>query len=421
MYLRGSKWNMRRKRPRVNWFLIIILVLLILAVSYFNRFIIPTVESPFIPTPTETRQPESFVSEAEAFTADGKFAQAIDSYLQAIRLDPDNASLYIALARAQIFAGRYDDALLNASDALLLSPDNSMAYALRAWALTRKGELDEADRIIQEALRLEPNNAVAHAYYAFLLGNMFEQDTGPYLDPIQLAIDESNTAMALGPDKLEVRWARAYVLYITGNNELAIQQYIAAIEINSNISQLHLELGVVYRQLNNIELAVQEYTLANTYNPSDPLPDLYTSRAWAFVGQWAKAVQSAQDAVRDAPTDPYMRGNLAYMLYENFEWVEADQQYVLTIFGGQSEDGETIQAIPISADPWVSRYYYTYALLLADLGRCAEVLSLTQVIMAALPSDEFAMFNSEYALTKCENQPTPRPTAVLSPTTRPTP
>ncbi len=182
-----------------------------------NQFIIPNVASPFIPTPTETRQPKSYVLDAEAFAADGKFIQAIDSYLEAIRLDPDNSSLYIALARAQIFAGRYDDALVNASDALLLSPDNSMAYAVRAWALTRKGELDEADRVIQEALRLEPNNAIAHAYYAILLGNMYEQDAGPYLDPITLAIDESNTAMALGPDKLEVRWARAYVLSITGN------------------------------------------------------------------------------------------------------------------------------------------------------------------------------------------------------------
>ena len=99
---------MRKKRPRVNWFLVIILVVLILMVSYINRFVIPTVESPFIPTATATRQPESYFAEAEEYVAAGKFIQAIDSYLEAILIDPDNASLYIALARAQIFAGRYD-------------------------------------------------------------------------------------------------------------------------------------------------------------------------------------------------------------------------------------------------------------------------------------------------------------------------
>jgi tetratricopeptide (TPR) repeat protein len=412
---------MRQKKPRVNWFLVVLLVVLILIVSYLDRFVIPTVESPFIPTPTVTRQPESYVSEAEQFAEQGKFIQAIDAYTQAIRLDPDNATLYIAIARAQVFAGRYDDALVNASDALLLSSDNSMAYAVRAWALTRKGDLEEADRVIQESLRLEPGNGIAHAYYAFLLGNMFEQNTGPYVDPIQLAIDESNTAMALASDKLEVRWARAYVLLITGNNELAIQQYLAAIEINPNISQLHLELGIAYRQISNIDLAVQEYTLANTYNPSDPLPDLYISRAWASVGQWAKAVQSAEDAVRDAPADPYMRGNWAYMLYENFEWPAADEQYTLTIFGGQSEDGQIIPALPISGDVWVSRYFYTYALLLADLGRCSEVLSLTQVILAALPSDEFAVYNSEFALSICSGKPTQMPSATPPTAATPTP
>jgi tetratricopeptide (TPR) repeat protein len=421
MYLKGSKWNMRQKKPRVNWFLVILLVVLILIVSYLDRFIIPTVESPFIPTLTATRQSGSYVSEAEGLVADGKFIQAIDSYNEAIRLDPSNAALYIAIARAQVFAGRYDDALVYSSDALLLSPDNAAAYAVRAWALTRKGELEEADRVIKEALALEPQNGIAHAYYAILLGNMYEQNIGPYVDPVQVAIDESNTAMVLAPDKLEVRWARAYVLSITGNNELAIQQYLAAIEINPNISQLHLELGVAYRQIGNVELAVQEYTLANTYNPSDPLPDLYTSRAWASVGEWSKAVQSAEDAVTDAPTDPYMRGNWAYMLYENFEWPAADEQYVLTIFGGQTGDGQTIPALPISSDPWVSRYYYTYALLLADLGRCGEVLSLTQVILAALPSDEYAVYNSNYAISKCENMPTATPTPRPSPTPTITP
>jgi tetratricopeptide (TPR) repeat protein len=410
---------MRQKRRRVNWFFLIVLAVLIIIVSYLDRYIIPTVESPFISTTTITRAPESFISEAEGLADNGKFVQAIDVYNQAIRLDPNNPALYIAIARAQVFAGRYDDALVSASDALLLNSDNSMAYAVRAWALTRKGDLEEADRVIQDALRLDPNNGIAHAYYAILLGNMFEQNVGPYVDPIQLAIDESNTAMALNPDRLEVRWARGYILVITGNDELAIQQYLAAIQINPNISQLHLELGVAYRQINNIDLAVQEYTLANTYNPSDPLPDLYISRAWASVGEWAKAVQSAEDAVKDAPTDPYMRGNLAYMLYENLEWPAADEQYKLTIYGGQTEDGQSIIALPISGDTWVSRYYYTYALLLADLGRCSEVLSLTQVILGALPTDEYAVYNSQYALSECENQPTSIPT--LRPTPLPTP
>jgi tetratricopeptide (TPR) repeat protein len=421
MYLRGSKWNMRQKRRRVNWFLVVVLVVLILIVSYVNRFIIPTVQSPFILTPTVTRGSESYITEADALAAGGKFAQAIDVYNEAIRLEPQNAILYIDIARAQVFAGRYDEALVNASNALLLNPDNATAYAVRAWALTRKGSLDEADQVIQEALRLDPNNGVAHAYYAILLGNMYEQNIGPYVDPITTAIEESNTAVALAPDKLEARWARGYVLFITGNSELAIQQYLAAIDINPNISQLHLELGVAYRSLDLIDQALEEYNRANTLNPSDPLPDLYSSRALASVGKYEQAVQYAQTAVQDAPTDPYMRGNWGYMLYKNFEWPTAAEQFALTISGGETEDGQVIQPLPLSADSWVSRYYYTYAILLADLGRCAEMLSLTQTILTVLPSDEFAVYNSQYAISKCEGGMPIVPTATPQSQSSPTP
>ncbi len=396
---------MRQKRRRVNWFLVAVLVVLILIVSYFNQFIIPTVEPPFVPTPTATRDPGSYIVEAEALVEDGKFIQAIEVYNEAIRLKPDHAALYIAIARAQVFAGRYDDALVNASNAILLNAENSMAHAVRAWALTRRGDLVEAEPVIQEALRLEPNNGIAHAYYAFLLGNMFEKDIGPYVDPITMAIDESNTAMAMASDTLEAQWARGYVLSITGNYDLAIQRYLAAIEINPNISQVHLELGIVYRQISNITLAVQEYTLANTYNPSDPWPDLYTSRAWAASGEYAKAVQAAADAVRDAPSDPYFRGNWGYMLYKNFERQAADVQFALTISGGLTDDGLVIQPLPISADNWVARYYYSYALLLADLERCSEVLTLTQTILGALPDDEIAVYNAQFAQDQCAQTP----------------
>ncbi|MBK9210528.1 MAG: hypothetical protein IPL71_20500 [Anaerolineales bacterium] len=56
---------MNRKRTRPNWFRIILLCLLVLGGAYVNRFIISTQPSPFVSTPTPTRAPESFITEAE--------------------------------------------------------------------------------------------------------------------------------------------------------------------------------------------------------------------------------------------------------------------------------------------------------------------------------------------------------------------
>jgi len=423
MYLRGSKWNMRRRRPRINWFLVITVVILIAVVTYVDRFVLPTAQTPFRATPTVTRDPESYATEAEGLFAEGKLSQAIDTYMEAIRITPGDPALYIAVARVQIFAGKYNDALINAENSLLLNPNSSMAQAVRGWALTQKGDYTAADDSLKNALRLDPNNGLAHAYDAFLYGRMFENSAGPYIDPIQTGIDESRTATSLAPNSLEAHWARAYIYQLTNNRELAIQEYLAAININKNISQIHLELGVTYKSLEVIDQAIQQYTLANTLNPSDYLPELYSSRALASVGQYIQAEQYAGAAVQDAPTDPYLRGNWGYMLYKNNEWPTAIEQLSLTINGGKTADGQAILPLPpTNNDTWIATYYYTYAIVLAQSDRCSEALPLTQTILDAFRVNEYAVYNAQFAQNLCgESIGTPNPKASATPGTTPTP
>jgi tetratricopeptide (TPR) repeat protein len=249
---------------------------------------------------------------------------------------------------------------------------------------------------------LDPNNGLAHAYNAFLYGKLFENSTVPYVDPIQTAIDESRTATTLAPNSLEAHWARAYIYQLTDNRELAVQEYLAAININKNISEIHLELGVTYKALGVVDQAVQQYTLANTLNPSDYLPELYSSRALASIGQYVQAEQYADAAVQDAPADPYLRGNWGYMLYKDNEWPTAIEQLSLTINGGKTADELTIQPLtPTNNDAWVAIYYYTYALVLAQSDRCNEALPLTQTILDVFRANEYAVYNAQYAQDFC--------------------
>jgi tetratricopeptide (TPR) repeat protein len=414
---------MRQRRPRINWFLVILVVILIVIVAYIDRFILPTAQTPFMATVTATRDPESYAADAESLFAQGKLQPSIDTYLEAIRIKPDDPSLYIALARVQIFAGKYDEALVNAENSLLLNPDNSLAQAVRAWALTQKGDYVKADDSLKEALRLDPTSGVAQAYKAFLYGKMYENNAGPYVDPITTAIESSKAAINLAPNSLEAHWARAYIYQLTNNPELAVQEYKAAIQINPNISEIHLELGVTYRGMAVIDLAIQEYTLANTYNPSDTRPSLYSSRALASIGEYGKASQYAESAATNTPTDPYLRGNWGYMLYKNFDYPNAATQFSLAIDGGQTGDGLTVNSLPLTGgDTWIAQYYSTYAILLAQMNRCSEVLHLAQLIMGAVPNNQDAVYNAGYAQQLCAKSlgtPSARPSAT--PETTPTP
>jgi tetratricopeptide (TPR) repeat protein len=393
---------MRQRRPRINWFLIVVVVFLIAVVSYVDFFILPTAQTPFMPTLTATRDPESYISDAENLFAEGKLIQSIDLYMEAIRIKPDDPTFYIALARVQVFAGKYDEALVNAENSLLLNPNNSMAHAVRSWALTQKGDYVAADNSLMEALRLDPTNGIIQAYKAFLYGKMFENNAGPYVDPITVAIEASQAAVALAPNSLEAHWARAYILQITDNREQAIQEYLLAIQINPNISEIHLELGVTYRGLGVIDLAIQQYTLANTYNPSDIRPYLYSSRAQASIGEYAKASQYAESAVANDPANPYLRGNWGFMLYKDYDWPNALIQLSLAVNGGTTEDGLVVAPQALTGeDAYIAQYFYVYAILLAQSDRCGEALPITQLLLTNVPNNADAAYNVVYVQQLC--------------------
>jgi len=206
---------------RINWFVVILLSLLAIIGAYVDRFIVPEIPSPFIPTPTATRPPESFISEAQGMFQDGKLLQAIDLYKEATRSNPNDDAIYVAMAQVQVFAGLYRDAQTSAENALLLNANNSMAHAVRAWALDFQGNYLEAQASATRAIDLDPNNGIAHAYYAEIL-----IDTGEY-ENFEKAAEQSRVAIGLAPNTIEARRARGYVLEATGNYEEAIAQYLS--------------------------------------------------------------------------------------------------------------------------------------------------------------------------------------------------
>lgn len=407
---------MNRKRPaRPNWFRIILLCLLVLGGSYMNRYIDTNDVEVGVPTPTVTRAPESYITEAEENFSQGKLISAIESYKQAISVRPDDPAIHIALARVQVWAGQYEDAQTSAEDALLLNPDNSMAHAVLAWALDFQGEYLDAETKIKRALELDPNNALAYAYYVEILVDSYLNGSGSF-EGVEKAIEQSKVAIALAPDALETRRARGYILEATGNYEEAIREYQAAIAINGNIADLHLALGRNFRTLGIYDQALLEFTNADALNPEDPTPDLLISRTYATIGEYAKAMQYAEAAVKDNPSNANLRGNLGVMYYRNLYWPESVAELGYVVNGGLTEDGYEIEVIDLIPDTRIAEYYFTYGLVLARLNRCGEALPVAQTILARVPSDELAVENANEIINRCQQNliqtPVPSPTSA---------
>ena len=410
---------MNRRRRRPNYFGWAVFGLVVLFGYYFNQVYLPSTPLMAEPTATPTRSPEAYATEAEALFRDGKLSQAIEAYRAAINASPQNPEYYVALARLQVWAGRYAEAQSNAENALLLNSNSAMAHAVHAWALNfQSGRNGDALAAIDRALKLDPNNAVIQSYYVEIL-----TDSG--FENLERAAEQSRILLALDPNIVETHRARGYLLArapdpipnpdpIT-NLEEAVQEYEAAIQINPNLALLYLEQGTLYRFLSLRDEAVRAYTIANTLDPANPQPDYLISRTYATFGEYAKALQYAENAVTDSPGDAFMRGNWGVMYYRNFEWDNAVKQLGLAIFGGTTEEGVEITGIPLSNTTRVGELYFTFGLGLARTNQCGQALQIVQQLQSGGPTDAITVDATNRIIEICQenlNSPavTPTPT-----------
>jgi tetratricopeptide (TPR) repeat protein len=395
MYLRGNKWAMtKRPRRRSSPWRILLLVALIGALLYINQVIVPATPPLFIPTPTVTQSPESFVNQAEDYFRQGKLTLAINAYKEAINSDPTNASNYIALARLQVFSGQYDEAITNAQNALLKNADNPMAYAVQGWAYGFQEKFGEAERSIQKALEFDPNNALAHAYYAEVLINQ-----GDYT-LVDKAIEESKKARDLDPSLLETHRARGIVLLNTQNVEQAVEEFQAALAINKNIADLYLNLGVAYKLLEKYDLAQEALLASYALNPTDTIALTELSRSFFADGRFPQAAQYAEEAIKVNPIDPRLHGNLGVTYYKMEDYVKAIPELILATQGGQTEDGTTVEGLQLEYGR-VEEYYWYLGFALARSNRCTEAVPVFQKLLTEVSNDEIAVFNANQGLEIC--------------------
>lgn len=413
----------RRRRPTKSWRWLLFIAGVGLF-FYLNQIVLPHTNPLFIPTPTPTRSPDSYVNDAKDLTAQGKLSQAISAYKEAIRVDPKNPANYIEMSRLQLFTGDYKNAQVNAENALMLNQGNPTAGALRAWALSFQGDFLTADSAVQAALTQDPNSALAHAVRAFLIALEIDANKGD-LNSVNVAGDESRKALELGPNLMEAYWARGFVLEVTGNNPEAIQTLDRAIQLNGNIAELHLALGRNYTAIaendnSMFAKAVEEFTRASSLDPTNPDPDTYIASIYTRLGEFPKAIQYAEYAVKNAPTDPYRYGALGRIQYRSQDYEAAVESLRLAVRGGATKDGVRVDGLPLDYGK-VAEFYYSYGLALAHAGQCQEAVEISQVLVQTVKNDEIAMYNADAMVSMCQGNPTPAAGETLQPKATATP
>ncbi len=149
------------------------------------------------------------------------------------------------------------------------------------------------------------------------------------------------------------------------------------------------------------EDAINQFVVADSLNPTDPLPNTYTGLIYITTGEFGKAVQAMLQAASEEPSNPYRHANLGVAYYRNRQSEEALQALELALRGGTDDKGNVVPGLALDA-PDVVSYYYIYGLLLARAQRCSEALPVSQALIAAVPNNQVAVDNANEMVRICE-------------------
>lgn len=400
MYINERKNLFHKPRPTSNPYLVMfILLCLVIVIAVARDYASGKIWPPFIPTPTPTRTVNSFLVEGDTHFQAGNLDAAIESYNQAIFLEPDNIDVYVKLARIQVYSSaslttdqerrnRLADALNIVDEALKKSPNNADVLAIRSLVLNwsanpalageRTKELRnaaEADALA--AIQLDSRNALAKAYYAEVLIDQFKW--GQAQDYIAQAREN-------GEELMDVRRVQAFVYEVLKEYNLAIEWYQKAIDINPNLTFLYIRVGTLYRHNGgdvNFEIALEYFAKAANLNSQlgieDPIPYMAIANTYIRMGEAMVASRNAYRALSINPYNPATYGQVGFIYYRARNYEGAEMVLKCAVTGCSAEESclareedpceRNITTDPLPLSDTTVVYYYIYGSVLAGLHR----------------------------------------------------
>ena len=188
-----------------------------------------------------------------------------------------------------------------------LPPDNLDAwesYQRALWHVYRfsKGDNAEAQRLFKQAIIHSPNFAPAHAGFAHALYFSFMHG---YADdrPAALthAFEAARAAVAIDDRDADAHFALGRILYLRRMHEASLFEFKAAVTVNPSLAHAHLGYGSALGYSGQWERAIESLDRALRLSPHDPVIWVFsTARAlWLMgSGRIEDAAESAAHATR---------------------------------------------------------------------------------------------------------------------------
>jgi tetratricopeptide (TPR) repeat protein len=263
----------------------------------------------------------SFLDRGITLASQREWEMAIADFTEAIRLNPALSAAYLLRGRAsyasvsdvydiaenfthvraRFSSGRqlsgeqtraYDRAIADFTEALRLDGNNAVIYLNRGEAYAQKEDYDKAIADFTQAIRHNPN--YARAYIS--RGNVYH-NKGDY----DRAIADYNQAIKVDPNDFAVYYNRGGVYYSKGDYDRAIADYTQSIRLAPNDANAYSGRGIVYAEKEDYDRAIADYSQAIRLNPNDFAVYYNRGIAYADKKDYDRAIADYEAALRIDP------------------------------------------------------------------------------------------------------------------------
>ena len=312
---------------------------------------------------------------AEAYSAQGDGANALNEYVRAADLLPDDLPLQLATGSYLLAARRVSDALARADAVLARDPKNIDAHILRGNALGGLDRLEDALAEIEEALGLDPARGATYTHLGLVESARGQTDAAEAAFNRAVELDPANVgshlalanfywaagrladaeralaaASALDPDDQGTNRALAVFSLATGRIGQA-ERYLKRLADLSKAPSSMFALAEYYiatRRSNDAVTLLEP--LANAARVAGAKQRL--ARAYAAAGNTAAAHSLIEEILAAAPKDADMLLLKAQLLLD----------------GKRAEEALSLLKRAVDADPRAIGAHYTLGKLHAARG-----------------------------------------------------
>ena len=195
---------------------------------------------------------------AKAFSDQGMDGEALPHFKKATELMPGNANAWIGLGKTFVNLQNEHDALDCYNKALAIDSKLIGGWSNKAFALFKLGKYQDSLNCYDEAITLEPNNPVAWSEKGVVLHA---------LQKYEEAISNYDKAIEINPNLATAYLNKGAALKELKRNQEALSLCKTALNLNPNMPEAWLNAGINFRELKKFDNALYHLDEAIKLNP----------------------------------------------------------------------------------------------------------------------------------------------------------